>query len=193
MPKCFPLKNSINQAHLQNGTYKQIVSHLERELELNGSEAPDDMQIITVTQQASQENSENPKSTCHHCKKAGHYRNQCRQLKREKDQIRNITNSAENNNNNNGSAQTNSNSTSKVFKNTNANNVNVRETEDLDLCTHPVRPLMQLTTPQTSVNLEQTQRTDRLPGMKGRKDKTKSNREMPKATQMGMSKLQPKL
>ena len=65
MPKCFPLKNSINQAHLQNGTYKQIVSHLERELELNGSEAPDDMQIITVTQQASQENSENPKHKEH--------------------------------------------------------------------------------------------------------------------------------
>ena len=36
-------KKSINQAHLENGTYKQIVSHLERELELNGLEAPDEM------------------------------------------------------------------------------------------------------------------------------------------------------
>ena len=27
------LKKSINQAHLENGTYEQIVSHLERELE----------------------------------------------------------------------------------------------------------------------------------------------------------------
>ena len=35
------LKKSINQAHLENGTYEQIVSHLERELELNGLEAPD--------------------------------------------------------------------------------------------------------------------------------------------------------
>ena len=30
-----------------------------------------------------------------HCKKPGHYRNQCRQLKRKKDQIRNNTKSAE--------------------------------------------------------------------------------------------------
>ena len=41
------LKKSINQAHLENGTYEQIVSHLERELELNGLEAPDEMQLKT--------------------------------------------------------------------------------------------------------------------------------------------------
>ena len=35
------LKKSINQAHLENGTYEQIVSHLEKELELNGLEAPE--------------------------------------------------------------------------------------------------------------------------------------------------------
>ena len=29
------LKKSINQAHLENGTYEQIVTHLERELEVN--------------------------------------------------------------------------------------------------------------------------------------------------------------
>ena len=28
------LKKSINQAHLENGTYEQIITHLERELEL---------------------------------------------------------------------------------------------------------------------------------------------------------------
>ena len=30
------LKKSINQAHLEIGTYEQTVTHLERELELNG-------------------------------------------------------------------------------------------------------------------------------------------------------------
>ena len=44
------LKKSINQAHLENGTYEQIVTHLERELELNSLEYPDETQIITVTQ-----------------------------------------------------------------------------------------------------------------------------------------------
>ena len=84
------LKKSINQALLENGTYEQIVSPLGRVLELNGLEAPDEMPINTVTQQAPQQNSDKPKPTCHHCcKKPGHYQNQCRQLKREKDQTRN--------------------------------------------------------------------------------------------------------
>ena len=43
------LKNSINQAHLENGTYEQIVTHLERELELNSLEYPDETQMNTVT------------------------------------------------------------------------------------------------------------------------------------------------
>ena len=69
----------------------------------------------------------------------------------------------------------------------------IRETEDVDMSTHPVGRVVELTTPQRNVTLEQTQRTDRLPGIEGRNDKTNSNREMPKAPQMGMSKLQPKL
>ena len=62
-------KKSINQAHLENGTYEQIVSHLEKEVKLNGLEAPDEMPITTVTHQAPQQNSEKPKPTYHHCKK----------------------------------------------------------------------------------------------------------------------------
>ena len=116
------LKKSINQAHLENGTYEQNVSHLERELELNGLEAPDEMPINTVTQQAPQQSSKKPRPTCHHCKKPGHYQNQCRQLKREKDQTRNNTNSATSNN---GSAQTNSNpNNNKVANNAKGNNTN---------------------------------------------------------------------
>ena len=80
------LKISINQAHLENGTFEQIVSHLERELQLNDLEAPDELQINTVTQQATQQNTEKPRPSCHRCKKSGHYRNKCRQLKRKKKQ-----------------------------------------------------------------------------------------------------------
>ena len=118
------LKKSINQAHLENGTYEQIVSHLERELELNGLEAPDEMQLNNVMQHDTQQNSEKPKPTCHNCKTPGHYRNQCRQLKREKDQGRNNTDSAPNNKNNNGSAQTNSNPNNEVPVPNKANNTN---------------------------------------------------------------------
>ena len=118
------LKKSINQAHLENGTYEQIVSHLERELELNGLEAPDEMQINTVIQQDTQQNSEKPNPTCHHCKKPGHYRNQCRQLKRGKDRAQNNTDGAANNKNNNGSAQTNSNPNHRVPVTNKVNNTN---------------------------------------------------------------------
>ena len=117
------LKKSIKHSHLENGTYEQIVSHHERELELNGLEAPDEMPKNTVTQQAPQQNSNKPRPTCHHCKKPGHYQNQCRQLKREKEQTRNNINSA--NNNNNGSAQTDSNpNNNKVANNTKGSNIN---------------------------------------------------------------------
>ena len=185
------LKKSINQAHLENGTYEQIVSHLERELELNGLEAPDEMPINIVTEQTPQQNTNKPRPTCHHCTKPGHYQNQCRQLKREKDQTRNNTNSA---NNDNGSAQTNSNrNNNTVANNTKGNNVKIKETEYQNLSSHPVRHVVELTTPQRDATLEQMQRIDRLQEIDDRKDRTKASKIMLKTTQMEVSKLQPKL
>ena len=43
------LKNSINQARLENGTYEQVMTHLARELELNSLEYPDETQMNIVT------------------------------------------------------------------------------------------------------------------------------------------------
>ena len=63
------LKKLINQAHLENGTYEQIVTHLKPEFELNGLEAPDELPINNVTQQPTNTNADRPKPTCHHCKK----------------------------------------------------------------------------------------------------------------------------
>ena len=107
---------------MDNSTYEQIVSLLEKELKLNELEAPDELQINTVRQQATQKNSEKPKPTCLHYKKPGHYQNQGHQLKREKDQTRNNTDSADKNNNNSG--QINSYSNNKISNITNANNTN---------------------------------------------------------------------
>ena len=69
----------------------------------------------------------------------------------------------------------------------------IKETENLDLSLHPVRHVAEQTTPQGDATLEQMQRTDRLPGIDGRKDKTKPNKEVLKITRMGTSKLQPNL
>ena len=128
MPKIpLHLKKSFEQTHLENGTYEQNVSHLDRELELNALEAPDELQISTVTQQATQQNSEKPKPNCHNCKKPGHYRNQWRQLKRQKDQARNNTSSADKNNKKFGNGPTNSNCNNKFSSNTNANKTNFQK------------------------------------------------------------------
>ena len=124
------LKKSINQGRLENDTYKHIVSHLEGELGLNGLETPDEMQINTVTQQATKPKIEKPKPTCHHWKQPGRYRNQCRQLKkeRERDQTDTNKNNAGNNtNSHNNSGQTNSNAhNNKTVTNGNVHSANHR-------------------------------------------------------------------
>ena len=117
------LKKSINQAHLENGTYEQIVTHLERELELNGLEAPDELPINNVSKQPTNTNAERPKPKCHHCKKPGHYGNQCRLLKKQQEQTgNNQTNSG----NKNSDANT-SNQNSNVNNNNNNTNNNRAE------------------------------------------------------------------
>ena len=63
------LKKLINQALWENGTYEQVVTHLEREMELNGLEAPDELQVNTVSQQLTNTFADRLKQTFHHCKK----------------------------------------------------------------------------------------------------------------------------
>ena len=76
------LKNLINRAHFENGTYEQIVTHLERKLELIDLEAPDELQIKNVNQQLTYTIADKPNPTCHQCKKPGYYRIQCRLLEK---------------------------------------------------------------------------------------------------------------
>ena len=56
------LEKSINQAYLENGTYNQIVKHLEQEMELNGSESDESMvktqMSATEKEQKSEETNE---------------------------------------------------------------------------------------------------------------------------------------
>ena len=184
------LKKSINQVHLEKGTFEQIVSGLERELELNGLEAPDELQIKTVTRQATNQYQEKPKPTYHHCEKPVHYQKLCRQLKREIDQAQNNMNNGDKNNNYS-TGQTNSNSNNKIPKNTNANTTINKKDRRLGPIYPPCETCSKTT--QRNVTLEQTQRIDSLPGTDDRKDRIRSHKKMSRATQMGMFKLQPKL
>ena len=67
------------------------------------------MPINTVTQQATRQSPEKFKPTSHHCKKPSHHRNQCRQLKCEKEQCQNNEKGAGISNNNGGQISPNSN------------------------------------------------------------------------------------
>ena len=125
------LKKSINQAHLGNGTYEQIVTHLERELKLNGLEAPDELQINTVSQQSTNTNADRSKPTCHHSKK-GHYRNQCRLLKKQREQTENLQNNPGNKNSDANTSNPNSN-----VNNDNNNNKNSNITERKSKTVYP--------------------------------------------------------
>ena len=110
-------KKSINQAHLENGTNEQIVTHLEGELELNSLEAPDELQINTLSHNAANTNADRPKPKCNHCKKPGHYRNLCHLLKRQKEQ-------SEDTQNNGGNKNSGTNYSIPKNNNTNKNNNN---------------------------------------------------------------------
>ena len=185
------LKKSINQAHLENGTYEEIVSHLERELELNGLEAPDEMPINTVTQQAPQQNSNKPRPTCHHCKRPITIRISAvnsneRKTRRETLRIVPTTTMEV-------LQQTLTPTTTKLQTITKETIKTFKETEELNLSFHPVRHVVELTTPQRNAFLEQTQQTGRLHGIDDRNDRTKASKIMLKTIQMEMSKLQPKL
>ena len=117
------LKKLLNQAHLENGTYEHIVTHLERELELNGLEAPDELPINNVSQQPTNTNANRPKPTCHYCRKPGHYTNQCRLLKKQREQTENDQNNPGNKN----SAANTSSPNGNVNNNNNNKNSNKAE------------------------------------------------------------------
>ena len=88
------LKKSINQAFLENGTYEQIVEHLERKMELNGLEADEPLaktQMTAVKQQTNIQNTRTPPQNtlqdnqCRYCKDEGHIAKECPKLaKRQK-------------------------------------------------------------------------------------------------------------
>ena len=71
------LKRSVNMARLENATYEEIVSHLERELELNGFEDWDDIPVPTMSTAPTAtrpgtgllSSGIDPNITCNYCKK----------------------------------------------------------------------------------------------------------------------------
>ena len=84
------LKRSLNLAYLENGTYDQIVAHLEKELEHSVLENDAELTIPTMTAVPpidNQQNTEQTKIVCHYCKMPGHVIRDCRKrMRKEKEQ-----------------------------------------------------------------------------------------------------------
>ena len=91
------LKRSVNTARVENATYEEIVTHLKRELELNGLEEGDDIPVPTMSTAPTAtrpgtgllSSGIDPNITCNYCKKPGHVQDDCRKLKRKEEQRRN--------------------------------------------------------------------------------------------------------
>ena len=86
------LKRSVNMARLENGTYEEIVAHLERELELNALEESDDLPMATMASASTSHNNllsnginTNKDAQCSYCKATGHYYKSCPKLKKKKE------------------------------------------------------------------------------------------------------------
>ena len=178
------LKKSINQAHFENGTYEQIVTHLERELELNRLEAPDELQINNVNQQMTNTNADRPKLTCHHFTEISV--DSCKTCENKLKTIKIIPETKT------VSPIPLTRTSMPTTKVTTTKTVTERK-ESRKLFNHPVRHVEKQTTPQTNATLEPMQPIDRLPGIKDRKDKIRYQREPIKVTLMKLLKLQPKL
>ena len=89
------VKKLLNRAYLEDKPYNDIVLHLEREMRLNGLGAPDEVTLVplnkvepappkTESKQVENTTQNVKKGYCFYCNKFGHYKAECRKMKRDK-------------------------------------------------------------------------------------------------------------
>ena len=89
------VKKILNRAYLEDKPYNDIVLHLEREMRLNGLGAPDEVTLVplnkiepapakTETKPVENTTQNTKKGYCFYCNKFGHFKAECRKMKRDK-------------------------------------------------------------------------------------------------------------
>ena len=85
-------KRSVNMTRLGNGTYEEIVVHLERELELNAIEESDDLPIATMASSSGKARNllsngigTNKDNQCSYCKADDHSWKNCPKMKKKRE------------------------------------------------------------------------------------------------------------
>ena len=152
----------MHQVHLENGTHEQIVTHLESELELNGLEAPDELQINTVSHNTANTIADRAKPTCHLCQK-----NQditkisavCQ--KRKKSSLKILKMILESKTVAPTPLSQTTIQTKIITKTTTKTVIELKESQKLFI--HPVRYVGRQTTPQRNATMEPMQQIERLP------------------------------
>ena len=93
------VKKILNRAYLEDNPYNDIVLHLEREMQLNGLGATDEVTLVPLNKiEPAQTNPEikpventtqnttynTKKGYCFNCSKFGHFKAECRRMRRDK-------------------------------------------------------------------------------------------------------------
>ena len=152
-------------------------------------EDPDELPINNVSHNTANANTDRPKPTCHYCEKPGHYRNQSRLFKKQREQTENIPN---NPTNKNSDANT-SNPNGNVNHPNNNNKKNNRAERKPKTVYTPCMTCGETHIPLRNATTEPMQPIDHLPGKEDRKDKIRSKKESIKMSRMKPLRLQPKI
>ena len=130
------------------------------ELKLNCLEAPDELQMYTLSHNTANAETDRTKPKCHYFKKPGHYKNQCRFLKKQQEQSENNQNDPGNKNCDANNSHPNGN-----VDNPNNNNKNTNRVERKPKTVYPpCETCGRKTIPQWNSTTEPMQPIDRLPG-----------------------------
>ena len=181
------LKKSINQAHLENGTYEQIVTHLEKELELNGLKPlmRYKQKLWVTTLQTQMLKDTNQRATTVKNQDIAEISVNCWKNSENKLKIFKLILETE--------------AVTPIFPTRTATLTIITTTktetkpkESQKFFIHPVRRVARQTILKRNATTEPMQPIDRLPGKKDRKDKIKSKKKPIKMTGMELFKLQPK-